>query len=47
MDKLYKRVYSVPGRHIPENVLGKLMRAVSNEKYENMLSTINCKNLSL
>ncbi len=29
MDKLYKRVYSVPDRRIPENVLGKLMSSVS------------------
>ena len=29
MDKLYKCVYSIPNRRIPENVLGKLMRAVS------------------
>jgi hypothetical protein len=36
LDKLYKCVYSVPDRRIPENVLGKLTRAVSYGKCYNL-----------
>lgn len=47
MDKLYKRVYSIPDRRIPEGVIGKLTRAVSNQKCleKNYFNTIESAGL--